>query len=49
MPHHHTKSTVEASLWCNRCNKETPWRIADGRQQFCLTCYSKPMEAKAAP
>jgi hypothetical protein len=48
MPHHFTKSTVEAAVWCNRCNKETPWRIADGRRQFCLTCYSKPSEEKPA-
>ena len=40
MPHHFTKGTVQASIWCNRCNKETPWRIADGRRQYCLTCYA---------
>jgi hypothetical protein len=46
MPHHFPKSTVEASIWCNHCNKQTPWRIADGRQQFCLVCYAKPRETK---
>jgi hypothetical protein len=47
MPHHFTKSTVEASIWCNRCNKETPWRIADGRRQYCLTCDSRKAMAHA--
>lgn len=41
MPHHYTKSTVEASVWCKKCNKMTPWKIADGRRQFCLVCYAK--------
>jgi hypothetical protein len=48
MPHHYPKSCVEASIWCNRCGKETPWRIADGRRQFCLICYVKPVERKTA-
>ena len=39
---HFTKSTVEAACWCNRCNKETPWRIADGKRSYCLACYDKP-------
>lgn len=45
MPHHFTKSTVEASIWCNRCNKPTPWRIADGRRQYCIPCSERPKEA----
>ena len=51
MPHHYTKTTVEASVWCNRCGKETPWRIADGRRQFCLVCYEKSlgMVGKSGP
>lgn len=50
MPHHYTKGTVEASIWCNKCRKETPWRIADGRRQYCLTCYAKPAaEESSAP
>jgi len=46
MPHHFTKTTVQAEIWCNRCGKMTPWRIADGRRQYCLTCYEKPSPAK---
>jgi hypothetical protein len=45
MPHHFTKSTVEASIWCNKCGKMTPWRIADGRRQYCIPCYDKPRPA----
>lgn len=46
MPHHFTKTTVEASIYCTRCGKDTPWRIADGRRQFCLVCYDKPVDKK---
>jgi hypothetical protein len=42
MPHHYPKSTVEASIWCNTCRKDTPWRIIDGRRQYCLVCAGKP-------
>lgn len=41
MPHHFTKSTVEASVWCNACMKMTPWAISDGRRQYCKVCYEK--------
>ena len=41
MPHHFTKSTVQANCWCNACNRETPWRIVDGRRSYCLTCYEQ--------
>ena len=41
MPHHFTKDTIQAAIFCNACMKETPWRIADGRRQFCLTCYER--------
>ena len=46
MPHHFTKGTVQAALFCNTCMKETPWKIADGRRQFCMTCYEKRQEKK---
>jgi hypothetical protein len=48
MPHHYTKATVEAAIWCKQCGKETPWRIADGRRQYCQICYDKPVEKRAA-
>lgn len=41
MPHHFTKNTVQAEIFCPRCMKETPWRIAEGRRQFCMVCYDK--------
>jgi len=46
MPEHYPKSTVEASIFCTKCNKMTPWKVADGRRQYCIPCYEKP---KAAP
>jgi len=48
MPHHFTKATVEASIFCQKCMKFTPWRIADGRRQFCLVCYDRPTERQIA-
>ena len=36
MPEHYTKNTVEASAWCNTCNRMTQWRIADGKRSYCL-------------
>ena len=46
MPHHFTKATIQAEIFCRKCGKMTPWRIADGRRNYCLTCYSKPVEHK---
>jgi hypothetical protein len=46
-PQHYTKNTVQAAIWCNSCGKITPWRIADGRRQYCIPCYeTKPRDAK---
>lgn len=41
MPEHFTKATVEASIFCKECMKETRWRIADGRRQWCIPCYER--------
>lgn len=41
MPQHYTKLTTQAAIFCRKCMKETPWRIADGRRQYCLTCYER--------
>jgi hypothetical protein len=38
---HFTKNTVEASIWCNACNKTTPWRILQGKRGYCIPCYDK--------
>ena len=48
MLHHFTKNTVQASIFCERCMKMTPWKIADGRRQFCLICYDKRKTEDAA-
>jgi ribosomal protein L44E len=34
---HHTKNTVEASLWCDSCGKHTMHRIDTGRKGPCLS------------
>jgi len=49
MPEHYTLSTVEASVWCNRCGKMTQWRVAMRHRQYCLDCYNKPVAAKEEP
>lgn len=49
MPHHFPKATVEASIWCNACNRMTPWRIAEGRRQYCLVCYEKKPAPEKKP
>jgi hypothetical protein len=36
---HFTKNTVEASIWCNACNRETPWKILNGKRAYCIPCY----------
>ena len=41
MPHHFVKSTVESSIFCPTCMKMTPWKVADGRRQYCTVCYEK--------
>lgn len=46
MPHHFTKGTIEAAIFCPRCMKETMWKIADGRRQYCLICAEKPRPQK---
>lgn len=44
MPHHFNKATVEAMIFCPTCMRETPWKIADGRRQFCKVCAEKTQE-----
>lgn len=48
-PHHWPKSTVQAEIFCSACMKYTPWKIADGRQQFCLVCATRPKADKPTP
>jgi len=38
MPHHYPKTQTEAAIFCNREMKDTIWRVADGRRQYCLSC-----------
>jgi hypothetical protein len=41
MPHHFQKNTVEASVWCDKCNKNTIHSVWDGRRGSCLVCLEK--------
>jgi hypothetical protein len=38
MSEHYNKQTVEATVWCARCGKNTPHRVFDGRRHHCLIC-----------
>ena len=49
MRHFFTKSTVEASIYCNRCGKDTMWVIAGGRPAYCKSCYDKVRDPKPVP
>lgn len=47
MSEHYTKSTVEATVWCNPCGKVTRHRVDNGRRGPCLECIAKrEQEAK---
>jgi len=48
MPHHFPKGTIQASIFCNTCMRETLWKVADGRRQYCLACEERRDEARAA-
>ena len=41
MPEHYTRSTLEATVWCNRCGAATQHRVDDGRRGPCLACMEK--------
>jgi DNA-directed RNA polymerase subunit RPC12/RpoP len=44
MRHFFSKDTVEASIWCTKCGKETPHAIMGGRPAHCKVCQAKPLE-----
>ena len=41
MPEHYTKNTLEATIWCNRCNAHTQHRVDNGRRGPCIPCIEK--------
>jgi hypothetical protein len=43
MRHFFTRNTVEASIWCVKCHKDTLHAIADGRPLHCKICQEKPL------
>jgi hypothetical protein len=40
MPEHFTKTTLEASFWCNKCGKATMHRVDGGRRGPCFVCMA---------
>ena len=44
-----TRNTVEASIWCVKCHKDTPHAIMDGRPAYCKVCQAKPLEPEKKP
>jgi hypothetical protein len=49
MAYHFTKSTIEASFWCNKCGRETMHRVDSGRRGPCLVCLAHPDPPKKKP
>lgn len=50
MPEHFSKSVVEATVWCSKCNGPTLHSIFDGRRGACLVCFDKlPTPSKSPP
>lgn len=41
MKHFFTQATTEASIWCQKCHKDTLWRIMGGRPAYCIDCQHK--------
>ena len=35
------KDTQEASIWCQKCHKDTLHRIIGGRPAYCFDCQAK--------
>ena len=48
MAQHYTLQTVEVSVWCGKCRKDTPHRVADRRLQFCIPCWEASQAESAA-
>jgi hypothetical protein len=44
MRHFFTKDTVQASIWCVKCHRETLWAISGGRPLYCMVCQAKPLD-----
>jgi hypothetical protein len=48
MPHHFTKATVSARVWCKVCGKETVHLVFDGRRGGCTECMARRDAEKVA-
>ena len=45
----YTKLTVEAPEWCNKCGRETQWKIDGGRPTYCMVCMAQYRPAPEKP
>jgi hypothetical protein len=49
MRHFFSKGTVQASIWCIHCHRETMWAVAGGRPLHCQVCQAKPLDPVKRP
>jgi DNA-directed RNA polymerase subunit RPC12/RpoP len=49
MRHFFTKGTIEASIWCVKCHRDTMHAISNGRPMYCQECQAKPQPKPDAP
>jgi hypothetical protein len=43
MRHFFSKGTVEASVWCVKCHRDTMHAVSGGRPLYCMVCQAKPL------
>jgi len=41
MPEHYTRNTLECTVYCKRCGKDTQHRVDGGRRGPCLECIKR--------
>jgi len=47
MAKHHTRRTISAAAWCNKCRRQTQHRVDDRRIGPCMECgKERPAEQK---
>ena len=49
MRHFFTRDTVEASIWCKKCGRDTPWAVMGGRPAYCKVCQENPLAPRDSP
>lgn len=44
MRHFFSKETVEATIWCKRCGRDTAHAVMGCLPAYCKVCQSRPVE-----